>query len=313
MPKTHTEKPARFTNIVAALHRLKHPALLVVLYSAATAPILAIAWWVIVTDPEQNAQRAVRVTIREAADHSTPSAWWNPEPTATPNQGPQMAVVLTEVGLESSITQSILSALPASITLAFSPYGDAQKTSARMALNRGFELLLDIPLEPYDFPRNDPGPHRLLVGDRDGTNRENLAFLLKRFPEARGVAAYGGEAFLDDASSLAFLSQELGRRGLILANLNPRQENRLSELAQRQGLTYLEADLAIDAIVEPDAIDLSLQKLIDHAQSKGVALGVARPFPIVLERLQVLPARAKAEGITLVPLSSLRAPDVQPK
>ena len=49
------------------------------------------------------------------------------------------------------------------MTFAFSPYGadvDSMVTSARAD---GHEMLLQTPMEPFDYPDNDPGPQTLLT------------------------------------------------------------------------------------------------------------------------------------------------------
>ena len=33
---------------------------------------------------------------------------------------------------------------------------------------RGHEALLQAPMEPFDYPQNNPGPHTLLTGAPDG-------------------------------------------------------------------------------------------------------------------------------------------------
>ena len=68
----------------------------------------------------------------------------------------------------------VVSGLPAAVTLGFAPYaGDVQHwvTQARGA---GHEVLLEVPMEPFDFPDSDPGPHTLRAGSDEGANAKRL-------------------------------------------------------------------------------------------------------------------------------------------
>ena len=51
--------------------------------------------------------------------------------------------------------------LPPAVTLAFAPYGAEPGKLVERARSLGHEVLLQIPLEPFDYPDNDPGPQTL--------------------------------------------------------------------------------------------------------------------------------------------------------
>ena len=49
------------------------------------------------------------------------------------------------------------------MTFAFTPYGAEVDSLATKARADGHELLLQAPMEPFDYPDNDPGPQTLLT------------------------------------------------------------------------------------------------------------------------------------------------------
>jgi uncharacterized protein len=76
---------------------------------------------------------------------------------------PRVALVIGRLGVSANLTTDALAKLPPAVTLAFPPYGtDLDRWTAR-ARGEGHEILLQVPMEPFDFPENDPGPQTLLT------------------------------------------------------------------------------------------------------------------------------------------------------
>ena len=76
-----------------------------------------------------------------------------------PDNRPKVALVIGGLGLNSRATQTAIEALPAEVTLSFSPYADGLQGWIDRARAAGHEVLLEIPMEPVDFPDNEiPGP-----------------------------------------------------------------------------------------------------------------------------------------------------------
>src|SRR5205807_2411226 len=92
---------------------------------------------------------------------------------------PRIAVVMSELGLAGLVTESAIRELPPAVTLVFSPYARQRPiaTWVEQARAAGHETLLGVPMEPLDFPRQDPGPHTLLTTLDAARNTERLESL----------------------------------------------------------------------------------------------------------------------------------------
>jgi hypothetical protein len=77
-----------------------------------------------------------------------------------PNGRPKVALMIGGLGLNSRATQAAIETLPGEITLSFSPYAEGLQGWVDMARAHGHEVLIEAPMEPVDFPDNDPGPTR---------------------------------------------------------------------------------------------------------------------------------------------------------
>ena len=76
---------------------------------------------------------------------------------------PVVSIVVGGLGVGAAKTTDAIMKLPAAVTLAFTPYGSDPGKLAERARAQRHEILLQIPMEPFDYPDNDPGPQTLLT------------------------------------------------------------------------------------------------------------------------------------------------------
>lgn len=80
------------------------------------------------------------------------------KPEMTKTDAPRIAIVVSGLGVGNKITADAIAKLPAPVTLAFTPYGAEAAANAVKAREAGHEILLQVAMEPFDYPDNDPGP-----------------------------------------------------------------------------------------------------------------------------------------------------------
>jgi hypothetical protein len=211
---------------------------------------------------------------------------------------PKVALVVAGLGLQDRLTSRAID-LPGAISLHFSAYATGLSEWAERARDSGHEVLLDLPMEPLDYPADDPGPHLLLADNPPGDNLDRLAWLLARAPGYIGVAGSGGR-FAGSPQAAAVLG-ELARRGLGFVELG---SDRLAGTAGALGLAYVATAAAIDEEPSAAAIDRSLAALEAAALASGGALGLAEAYPVSLERLELWVATLDTKGLALAPVSA---------
>jgi hypothetical protein len=94
---------------------------------------------------------------------------------------PRIAIVITGLGISAKATAAALAGLPPQVTLAFVPYASDIQSWVTQARRQGHEVLLEVPMEPFDFSDSDPGPHTLRVGIGEDANTDRLVWALTRF------------------------------------------------------------------------------------------------------------------------------------
>ncbi|MGO7273548.1 divergent polysaccharide deacetylase family protein, partial [Rhizobium ruizarguesonis] len=92
--------------------------------------------------------------------------------------------------------------LPEEITFAFAASGNSLQRWMQGARRGGHEILLQVPLEPFDYPANEPGPETLLTTKSAARNIENLHKAMGEMTNYTGVMNYLGGRFLSDPTAM---------------------------------------------------------------------------------------------------------------
>ena len=220
---------------------------------------------------------------------------------------PRIVLVVGGLGLSRAITEKAIESLPGAVTFAFAPYGHDLAASVAQARAAGHEVILQVPMEPVDYPQTDPGPHTLLTRATAAENTDNLHWLMSRFSGYVGIGNFLGGKFTADAASFAPVLQEIGERGLIYLDDGTSPQSLTPTLAAQDNVPATRADLVLDAT--PDGIDAALVKLEAIARDKGLAIGVASALPDSLEKIGSFARAAQARGLAITPLSAAVSKD----
>jgi polysaccharide deacetylase 2 family uncharacterized protein YibQ len=229
-------------------------------------------------------------------------------PAAAPAAGhPKIALVVAGLGFSARETAAALSQLPSAVTLAFAPYSnDAQRWVAE-ARRQGHEVLVEVPMEPYDFPDSDPGPHTLRAGVDEEANTQRLVWALTRFTGYTGVTNLLGSRFMADQDSLSPVMTFLTRRGLLFYDNGSVSRSLAPQVAKRAGTAFAQSAVNIDRIQTAMEIDRRLSDLETRARASGAAGGTGFVYPVTLERVSLWAQGLSGRGFVLVPASAIVA------
>jgi len=217
---------------------------------------------------------------------------------------PVIAIVVGGLGVGAAKTTDAIMKLPAAVTLAFTPYGsDPAKLTERARAQR-HEILLQVPMEPFDYPDNDPGPQTLLTTLSSEQNLDRLYWHLSRFQGYAGIANFMGGRFVVADPVMQPIVREAAKRGLGYLDDGSSPRSVAASLAAGQAMPFAKADLSIDAVPTAGEIDRALTKLEGLAKDRGIAVGIASALPISIERISVWVKTLEGHGIMLVPLTT---------
>lgn len=216
----------------------------------------------------------------------------------TPNGRPKVSVVIGGLGLNPQTTRAAIETLPGEITLSFAPYAEGLQGWIDLARAHGHEVLLETPMEPADYPENDPGPYTLIAANRPEDTVRKLEWLMSRATGYFGLSNYLGARFVDNDQAMATFNAVLKARGLAFVD---------DGLAARRGgpIPRASADRVIDDELSAGAIDAQLGALENGAAARGQSLGSGFAYPVTINQVRVWAAGLQARGLQLAPASAL--------
>jgi polysaccharide deacetylase 2 family uncharacterized protein YibQ len=224
--------------------------------------------------------------------------------TAANANMPRIAIVVAGLGVSASTTAEALAKLPAPVSFAFAPYGTDLMRIATRARAEGHELLLQLPMEPFDYPDNDPGPQTLLMSLTPEQNIDRMHWLMSRFQGYIGVSNYMGSHFTASDAAIAPVLREVAKRGLMYFDDGTAPRSLAGQIAGASGLPYVKANVVLDAVPTANEIDGALARLEKMAADTGIAVGVASALPISIAHIASWAKKAESRGFLLVPISA---------
>jgi polysaccharide deacetylase 2 family uncharacterized protein YibQ len=199
--------------------------------------------------------------------------------------------------------------LPGLVTLAFAPYGQELEKQTAAARAEGHEIMLQIPMEPFDYPDNDPGPHTLTARGKPRENLDRLHWAMGRFTGYIGVVNFMGAKLTADEAALSPILREIGSRGLAFLDDGSSSRSVASAVAASAQMPAARADVVVDGTPHADAIDKELARLEEMAKKRGFAIGTASALPLTVDRIARWARALEAKNIQLVPVSNAFAPE----
>jgi polysaccharide deacetylase 2 family uncharacterized protein YibQ len=207
--------------------------------------------------------------------------------------------------LANNATKAAVQTLPANVTLAFQSIAPNVTDWAKQARLSGHEVLLAIPMEPGNYPQNDPGPQTLLNSLPAKANLERLDWALARSNQMIGIMPLQGDAFVTNEKALAPVLDDVRRRQLIFVDGTGNTQSLAASLTATANIPFAQAHAFIDATASRTAIDQALADLEARAKANGAAVGIALPYPVTFERLNEWIKTLPGKNIVLAPISAV--------
>ena len=259
-----------------------------------------------IPDPELVEEGASGVIPKRSPDGQRPMDVYSRPPDTEGNFGvARIVLIVGGLGISQTSSQDAVRRLPGAVTLAFAPYGNSLSRWMQAARKSGHELLLQLPMEPFDYPRNDPGPHTLVVDVTPEENLANLHWAMSRITNYVGVMNFLGGKLVTTRGALKPIFDDVARRGLLFVDDGSVKNSVTQEAAQSSILPYARATIQIDAVRTRREIAARLDDLVKEARRTGLAIGVANAFPDSIDMISKFASAANKLEIEITPVSAI--------
>ncbi len=211
---------------------------------------------------------------------------------------PMVALVVGGLGLNPATTKQAIEQLPPAVTLSFVPYTANLQAWIDQARAAGHEVMVEVPMQPVNYPDNDPGPQTLLANARNDDLMAHMLWALSRATGYFAVSNYQGAAFFKDKAGFNTFLSTLRARGIGFVDDGQARD--------AQGAwARASADRVVDAQINAQAILAQLAGLEATAKTRGQALGTGMAFPVTLTVALKWTQTLDGKGIQLAPASAM--------
>lgn len=214
----------------------------------------------------------------------------------------RVAILINGLGLQGAPPDDVLKGLPPPISVAYGAYGRDLQDDVTKIRSAGHEVLLQIPLEPENYPTENPGPHTLLTTLPADENIKRLQWLMSRYTGYVGVTNFKGAKFETTKDSFLPVLEELKKRGLIYFDDGTVPSSIGAQIASMLGLDYSSADVQLDST--SGGLAKALTDLETMAREHGSAIGVAKAKAQTVKQIAEWAGKLESKGIVLVPVST---------
>jgi len=231
-------------------------------------------------------------------------------PTATPRPQPapgsrgKLAILLDDAGQNDDLVPDAI-ALPAQVGFAVLPFLPRSAETANAAYAAGHEVWLHLPMEPQNYPANNPGPGAVLVGMTTDELRTTVHSAINNVPHAVGVNNHMGSKATADLKTMTWIMQELSARGMAFIDSRTTTRTVAEKAARAQGVPTNRRRVFLDNTREPGAIRKQLDEAVYQCRINGEAIAIGHLDPVTVQVLaEELPTIAE-RGADLVNPSDL--------
>ena len=220
---------------------------------------------------------------------------------------PRIALIVSGLGVSDSATADAIAKLPGAVTLAFMPYGTDITAIVARARQGGHEALLQVPMEPFDYPDNDPGPQTLLTSLEPQQNIDRLYWLMSRFQGYVGLLNAMGSRFTASEQAFTPVLRETAKRGLIFVDDGSNPRSVAGRIAGANNVPFAKPDVVIDSVPAAGDIDRALARLEAAARERNMAVGISSALPLSIDHIAKWAKGLANRGLLLVPVTAAAA------
>lgn len=204
-----------------------------------------------------------------------------PKPLPTPRpvpveKLPRVALIVDDLGYDKKIAEKFLE-LDINLTFSILPHSPFQNEIARLAGEKGIEIMLHLPMEPVEYPEVNPGPGTLLSSMSPDELIHQLEDDLNALPGITGVNNHMGSKLTAESTQMYQIFSILKQRGLFFIDSRTTSDSMGRPSARLFQIPFAERDVFIDHYLKPNFIRKQIKELIRIARLNGAAVGILHP------------------------------------
>jgi polysaccharide deacetylase 2 family uncharacterized protein YibQ len=170
------------------------------------------------------------------------------------------------------------------------------------------EVVVQLPLEPVNYPQVNPGAGTVLVTMKPAVITGLTRRYLDQASPVVAVSNHMGSLATQDMAVMGAVFRELKRRRVPFMHVTPAAGAVCKTLAADVGVAYLEPDAMLDGEARqprPKKLEQRWAEILKRAKTRGRLVAWVRATPLTRQWLPKAASPKKLDGVDLVPLSAL--------
>lgn len=243
---------------------------------------------------------------REPAAEADISPRAAPSPSTSSDVGysKRVAIVIDDFGWNDDLF-NLFAQAEDSITIAVLPFLPYSRSVAVEAHMRNMEVILHLPMEPMDYPQENPGKGALLTSMSDEEIRRTLLGCMEEVPFISGINNHMGSKATGDRRLMGILFGEMKSRGLYFLDSLTEPDSVALPLSKEMRVKLARRDVFLDNDEDEEKTFRQFMQLLGVAQRRGWAIGIGHPHLTTLQALRRALPVFRESGVEVVPVSLL--------
>lgn len=216
----------------------------------------------------------------------------------------RVAIVIDDLGFNIERARELLN-LKISLSFAVLPHLTYSTDIANEAHAMGRDVLLHLPMEPVDYPKNDPGEGSIFLSMSDEEVADQVAMNIEAVPHIIGVNNHMGSKFSENREKMRVVLNTVREKELFFLDSRTSPKTTGFSLAKEIGIRALDRNVFLDNDQAVEYTLTKIEELIKIAKKNGSAVAIGHPHPTTIAALEKMIERFESEGVEVVPISSL--------
>jgi polysaccharide deacetylase 2 family uncharacterized protein YibQ len=216
----------------------------------------------------------------------------------------KIAIIIDDFGNRwDAFVRSFLD-LNVDLTVSVIPGLEMSSRVAREMSERGYEVILHLPMEPISGKYKDDGYIILSNMDRKSIRKVVKQSLIS-VPDAVGVNNHMGSKITSGKEVITMVLEEVQAHGLYFVDSRTIGSTVAYDVARQLGISCGKRDVFLDTDRDPEAVRKSIWELVRKAKANGFSIGIGHCRRTTLNVLKEEIPRIQAEGYRFVHVSEV--------
>jgi polysaccharide deacetylase 2 family uncharacterized protein YibQ len=220
---------------------------------------------------------------------------------------PKVVIIVDDIGFNKDSVDTLLE-MEFPINFAILPYLPYSRYAAEKAMQRGWDVMLHLPMEPKSisgYVGGDAGDGVLLENLPKKEIIKKLDDNISAVPYVKGVNNHMGSKFTENPEVMEIVLRELNTKGLFFIDSKTSADSKGFEIAKTLGMKTAMRDVFLDQVSQDESyVNSQILRLVDISKKKGYAVGICHPYPETLKALTYMIPKIKGD-VEVTKVSSL--------